>query len=149
MTYLDELIAEGGVRPCPDCGRRDALRLVLMNNGMHYAKIVCDACNERHVTWAPKPDRPKKPRPSKDHLATLKAAWEGEPLYCTVCLRDERYLPTGVWMEAHHILEHQDAGTDAAGNLIPLCNECHQLVHWRRKTVHGEQVGKAIANAPG
>lgn len=149
MSYLAQLIDAGRVRACVECGETRDLRLVLMDGGMHYGKVVCDACDGRFVTWAPKPDRPKRSRPSANHLATLKAAWEGEPLYCYVCLRDERFLPTGVWMEAHHVLEHQDGGTDTPGNLIPLCNECHQLVHWRRKAVHGQQVGKELEHAPG
>lgn len=149
MTYLAQLIQDDRVRACPRCGETRDLRLIILEGGMHYGKIVCDACDEHFVTWAPKPDKPKRTRPPGNHLATIKAAWDGEPLYCTICLRDERYLPTNAWMEAHHVLEYQDGGTDSPTNLIPVCNECHQLVHWRRRTVHGEQVGKEADHAPG
>jgi hypothetical protein len=138
---LDERLAaltrEGLV--CPDCGSATGLRIVLMDRGPHYAKVICDDCRERFVTWVGKPDKPKAKRDgrSKELLAIIRADREGEPLYCEVCLRDERDLPAGAWMEAHHVLEYQDGGSDSPRNLTPVCNECHQLIHWRRRTVLG------------
>lgn len=145
---LTDLTRSGVV--CPTCETAAGLRIVLMDAGPHYAKVVCDDCRERFVTWVSKPDKPKGKRDgrSKELLAVIRADRDGEPLYCEVCLRDERLLPVGTWMEAHHVLEHQDGGLNTARNLMPVCNECHSLIHWRRRTVAGAQVGKESEHAP-
>lgn len=143
MNPLDSAKARGAT--CPECGTADALRLVLMESGPHHAKIVCDNCNERFVTWAAKTNKPPTRRDGrrKDLLNVIRSDRDDEPLYCEICLVDERTLPTGVWLEAHHILEHQDGGTDNPRNLMPVCNRCHTLIHWLRKAFGTEtQVGK-------
>lgn len=142
--YLADLIETGRVKPCRACDQTDGLRIIRAT-GMHFGKIVCDHCDELFNTWAPKPDaRPRKRDGRSTHLlGIIREAWGDEPLYCEICLRDERELPEGVWMEAHHVVEHQDGGADTPANLRPVCNECHGLIHWRRKTVHGAQVGKS------
>lgn len=146
-AYLTDLIAARDLR-CNQCGRNDALFLRLTVGGQHYARIECTACADAFVTWAPKPTaRPKPVDRRKSQLDALRAHYDPEPLYCLICLRDERTFPTGVWLEAHHILEHQDGGTDHPANLQALCNECHTLVHWRRKTAAGTQVGKEATDA--
>lgn len=128
---------------CQTCGETNGLYPQVMATGPHYARLVCANCDDRFVTWLRKPDtRPKRDGKSTRLLRIIHEAWADEPLYCLICLRDERTLPTGTWMEAHHVLEHTDAGADVAANLQPLCNECHSLVHWRRRTTHGEQIGK-------
>jgi hypothetical protein len=142
-TQLATLVEERGVR-CPKCHRSDALDIHLMAEGMHYAKVICVACDDAFVTWAPKPTTKPVPKDGRKKrlLETLRAYYDPEPLYCLMCLGDERTFPEGVWLEAHHILEHQDGGTDDPINLQPLCNECHSLVHWRRRTTRTPQVGK-------
>lgn len=143
--YLAKLVAADDTLVCTGCQQTDGLRIVLMAKGPAWAKIVCDHCDERYVRWAPKPDkkRPNRNPKSTGLLNVIRDAWGEEPLYCKTCLRDERYLPDDVWMVAHHVIEHQDGGADTASNLEPHCNECHGLIHWRRKTVHGAQVGKS------
>lgn len=154
MTYLDDLHTAGKLTPCPTCGSMDALRPILLTSGPHHAAIVCDDCpdpwskygNQRFVRFAPAPTnltaRPKRSKASTNLLHTIRMG--NEPLYCLICLRDERFLPPGVHMEAHHVIEHQDGGTDNPTNLQPLCNRCHEWVHWRRRdTGSGEQAGKA------
>lgn len=146
-AYLADLIAARDIR-CNHCGRNDALFLRLTDGGQHYGRIECVACNDAFVTWAPKPTT--RPRPidrRKSQLDAIRSHHHPEPLYCLICLRDERELPAGTWLEAHHIVEHQDGGTDDITNLQALCNECHSLVHWRRKTTAGAQIGKAANDA--
>lgn len=142
-TYLAELIRDTRVKPCRQCGETNGLRIIRVD-GMHYGKVVCDNCHELFNTWAPKPDAKPNKRDGRSTqlLALIRQAWSGEPLYCEICLRDERTLPEGTWMEAHHVIEHQDGGADTIANLHALCNECHALVHWRRRTVRGPQVTK-------
>lgn len=151
-TQLADRITEGRVKPCRSCNETGGL-YPIATEGMHAAKIVCVYCDDRFHGWLPKPaSRPKRDGNSTRLLNLVREARDGEPLYCDICLRDERWLPKGVWMEAHHIVEHQDAGNDTVANLQPLCNECHALVHWRRRTVAGEQVAKPgtweISDAP-
>lgn len=145
-NYLQDLLDSGRVNACRNCGHTDGLRIILMDSGMHYGKIVCDHCDELFNTWAPKPDaRPRKRDGRSTHLlGVIREAWDGEPLYCEICLRDERELPKGVWMEAHHVIEHQDGGFDTAANLRPYCNTCHAKVHLIRKSYrpYGGQIGK-------
>lgn len=148
--YLAKLIAADDTIKCTACDQTDALRIVLMDKGPAWGKIVCDHCDKRYVRWAPKPDkkRPKRDGKSVRLLNIVREAWDYEPLYCELCLRDERDLPDGVWMEAHHVIEHTDLGLDTAANLRPLCNHCHSLTHTIRRAMrgHGTQVGKATSD---
>lgn len=144
--YLNKLLEVGRVKPCGRCGEANGLTIHLMAEGSHWGKVVCLNCDEAFVTWAPKPDKPRKPRDgrSKRLLSIIREAWNGEPLYCELCLRDEREFPKGVWMEAHHIIEHQDGGHDVIENLRPYCNSCHSKVHLIRASYrpYGGQVAK-------
>lgn len=172
MNYLDQLREAGKLQACPECNSMDAVRPVLLDSGPHHAALVCDACpdewskydRQRFIRFLPPPKnltgRPKRGKASTNLLPIVRDAQDGEPLYCLICLRDERFLPEGVWMEAHHILEHQDGGTDHAANLMPLCNQCHSLVHWRRRDTEGggaqvisprpdESPDPGVAHAPG
>lgn len=38
-------------------------------------------------------------------------------------------------LDAHHILEIRQGGTNASNNILLLCEPCHQLEHCRRKRV--------------
>lgn len=142
--YLAELIESGQAKPCSSCGTTTAFRIILMVSGPAWGKVVCDNCDERYIMWAKRPDKPTRKRTSKSTglLEAIREARKGEPLYCYWCLSDERYLPTDRWMIAHHILEHQDNGTDDLSNLMPLCNKCHDKVHLARKWETAPQVGK-------
>lgn len=144
-AHLASLIQERALA-CPRCKTADALDLILMAAGMHYGKVVCVACDSAFVTWAPKPTARPTPKDGrkKGLLDALRAHYDPEPLFCLICLVDERFMPTNTWMEAHHIVEYADAGSDHPSNLMPLCNECHAFVGWRRKTARGvgAQVGK-------
>ncbi|MEO0289583.1 MAG: HNH endonuclease [candidate division WOR-3 bacterium] len=42
---------------------------------------------------------------------------------------DERFFHDGK-MTVHHIVFKRDGGTDEKGNLILLCKECHNYVHF-------------------
>lgn len=145
MNYLDQLRRDGRLQPCPECGSDENLRAVIMASGKHHAAIVCDNCpdewskydGQRFVTWGPKPGARPARRDGKSTglLDAIRASTNG-PVFCLICLRDERELTTaGTWMEAHHIVEHQNGGTDHPANLQPLCKDCHSLVHWRRRDI--------------
>lgn len=142
--YLATLIESGQTKPCGRCKEVNGLTIHLMVEGMHWGKVVCLNCDEAFVTWAPRPDKVRRPRDgrSKRLLDIIRDSMEGEPLYCEMCLWDERAPRPGKWMEAHHVLEVQDGGFDHIGNLRPLCNRCHALVHWVRNASTDTQVGK-------
>lgn len=154
-SYTAWLRDNGRLAPCPRCGtNRDVRGIVLApgdeHYGVHYGVQACEACDDAWIAWGAKwQEKPKKRGRDTHLLHEIRAARDGEPLYCELCLRDERFLPEAVRLEAHHVVEHQDGGTNHHTNLWVLCNECHQLVHWRRKTVNAEQAGKVAEHAPG
>lgn len=150
MTYPEYAkMAEAAGKPhatCHRCGSDNGLALVLMDaTSANWAKIVCLDCGGLHVDWARKPanlTKTNRKHSGANLLDVIRTQYaDGEPLYCLICLRDERYL-TNTWMEAHHILNHSDSGSDLAENLMPLCRECHQLVTWRRASLKKEEGSK-------
>jgi 5-methylcytosine-specific restriction endonuclease McrA len=36
-------------------------------------------------------------------------------------------------LDVHHVTRRSDLGDDAETNLITLCRECHQILHWSTK----------------
>ena len=147
--YLAELRAQGRSFTCPRCGNTD-LRHVLMAEGPHYAKIVCDDHPEAgpeglHVDWGPKPDSLKKRRASAHKNLSAKLKARGID-YCQLCLRHERDLPAPEVLVGHHVIEYQSGGNADPENAWQLCSACHALVHWRR-TYEGHNCGRAAAEA--
>lgn len=79
----------------------------------------------RAITWG-KPENPEgyqvSPRGKLNGESSreyTKRVWGGR---CAVCGRTED-------VEVHHLRPRKLAGTDLPENLIPLCSECHRLVH--------------------
>lgn len=60
------------------------------------------------------------------------------PKQCLICLRIQKWLPEGEFIEAHHIVEPQYGGGEDLMNLMWLCTTCHRLVHKVRREVYGE-----------
>ncbi len=135
------------VEVCPHCKSGDYLRHVLVVDGPHYAKLVCDDCDERFITWIPKPDPLKTKRPAKHRriVSTFKA--EGVD-YCQMCLRHESELPGTQVLEGHHVIEFTDGGTAERLNTWLLCTPCHSFVHHQRTYLghyHRRDEGEAAA----
>lgn len=108
--------------------------------GGHWAKVVCP--NGHYVAWLQKPegDRSKYRRPvaCKDLVAKYSAG------YCELCLRKAEDLPLPQTLEAQHIIEFADGGTEERANIWIVCTACHRLIHWQR-TYIGHYAGKESA----
>ena len=95
--------------------------------GGHYAKIVCSIC-AAFVKWAPKPDADKAKRPAAHR--ELVTRYGGS--VCAMCGRKAAALILPDVLEAHHIAEYADGGTDDEANIVILCTACHKFAHWLR-----------------
>lgn len=111
---------------CRRCGSVDLAQTV-MEHGQHYARLDCNACG-CFVKWLPKPDADKIKRPAA-HRNLVHAYSNG---YCEMCLRREADLPKNETLEAQHIREYADGGSQERNNIWIVCTGCHKLIHWRR-----------------
>jgi hypothetical protein len=112
---------------CKRCGA--ALEFVKTPELPHYGKMVCvnSECG-RCAYWVPKPDQDKARRPAA-HRDLVKAFSRG---YCELCLTREDQLRGGRVLEAHHVVEFTDGGSNERDNILIVCTGCHRLVHWLR-----------------
>jgi len=84
----------------------------------------CNAC--KAVTWQPKEGT--KNRESKHKDLVKKKGLD----YCECCLRKKEDIPAPGTLEAHHILEYAEGGTDDLANILILCTYCHKDTHQKR-----------------
>lgn len=119
--------------PCPQCGDGGPHSVEVLTTGVHYAKASCGRCR-RFLKFLPKPDDdPTKYKRQKAHLNLVDQYSNG---YCEMCLRQKGELPKGETLEAQHVIEYQDGGSEKRENIWILCTSCHRMVHWLR-TYHG------------
>lgn len=52
--------------------------------------------------------------------------------YCQWCLRYDYELPQPQRLEAHHIIEYAEGGTNDKNNILILCTACHSQCHHNR-----------------
>lgn len=117
-------------RHCQDAGPH---RVEVMQTGVHYAKVACGSCG-RMLRWLSKPDSDptKYKRPTK-HTNLVADYSRG---YCEMCLRKVAELPKGQTLEAQHVIEFANGGSNERDNIWIICTACHRIVHWIR-TYHG------------
>ena len=48
------------------------------------------------------------------------------------CVRCHKHSPRGKGLQAHHVSPRRKGGGDYLGNLVTLCNDCHNLVEKER-----------------
>lgn len=117
-------------RHCKDAGPH---KIELMQNSIHHAKLSCGSCG-RMLRWLPKPDsdptKYKRPTAHRDLVADYSRG------FCEMCLVPKAQLPKGQTLEAQHVIEFQDGGSNERENIWILCTGCHRFVHWVR-TYHG------------
>lgn len=128
-------------RACGSCHFGGPHSQVVMENGVHYAKVSCGKCG-LFMGWLPKPDSdPTKYKRQNQHRDLVAAYGRG---FCEMCLRRQESLPKGQTLEAQHVMEHQDGGSPERENIWILCTPCHRMVHWLRY-YHGGDASKLIA----
>lgn len=86
----------------------------------------CGDCQA--FTWQPKDPENKYRRESK-HLDLVKKKGLD---YCEICLRKKDEIPPPGTLEAHHIVEYKDGGSDNLENILIACTACHKLIHHQR-----------------
>jgi hypothetical protein len=110
--------------PCPYCG--EAVELEKTPNLKHYGRFRCTVC-KRHVQWAKKPrERGVRNIRRRDLVRDYSDG------YCELCRIRTRDLPPNQRLEAHHIKEVQEGGTDDRSNVWIVCDSCHALIHHQR-----------------
>jgi 5-methylcytosine-specific restriction endonuclease McrA len=116
---------------CPHCQSKE-LTTTLTISGIHHARVDCaNPFCQRFVEWLPKPDNERVRRPASQRDLVRKYS-KG---YCEICLILEPYIPKGEELEAQHIIEYQDGGTNDRENIQIVCTRCHRMIHWMRTYV--------------
>lgn len=136
------------IETCRHCNATGVHRTEVQQSGVHYAKVTCNTC-DRFLRWIPKPDSdPTKARRPQQHRELVRAYGNG---FCEMCLRKTDELPKGQTLEAQHVIEFQDGGSNDRSNIWIICTACHKLVHWTRY-YHGgdfkqllEMVGRDVS----
>lgn len=124
---------ERPLEKCRSCGYDGPQNVTLETSGHHYARIKCAECNA-FMRWMAKPvDDPTKYKRQKKHTGLVDKYGQG---FCEMCLRNEDALPKGQSLEAQHVQEYQDGGSEKRENIWIICTACHKLIHWVR-TYHG------------
>lgn len=123
---------------CRNCGHEGPHVIQVQTTGVHYAKVECSRCR-RFVRWLSKPDSdPTKYRRQNAHKDLVAKYGDG---FCEMCLRESDELPKGQTLEAQHVIEYQDGGTEKRENIWIVCTACHRWIHWIR-TYHGHNTIK-------
>lgn len=118
---------------CPKCGHDGPHVVVLETQSVHHARETCAKCLA-FVRWIAKPsDDPTKYKRPQKHRNLVAEYSRG---FCEMCLRLEDDLPKGQTMEAQHVIEFQDGGSEKRENIWIVCTACHRMIHWLR-TYHG------------
>lgn len=96
------------------------------HDGKQQYLTRCADCSA--VTWQPKDEADKYRREAK-HLDLVKK-YNGT--HCQWCARTKEEIPPPGTLEAHHIIEYKDGGTDDRENILILCTCCHKDCHQKR-----------------
>ena len=119
---------------CKKCGPVQAV-FQECSNGPHKAKFLCPKCNS-FLRWIGSADiaRIKGNQPSKEvrRRETEKLVNRYSKGFCELCLRAKNQLPGTQTLEAHHVIEVQDGGSDERNNIWIVCTSCHKFVHHQR-----------------
>jgi len=121
---------------CPFCNY--PCEVTLRTDTPHYGEIRCP---EHGHAWVPKPNSEKnKKRKVNAHLKKyIPESYQG---FCELCLRSKSLLMSlkpSLSFEVHHVIPHEDGGSDNSENLRLLCSECHQSIHARRRSFNRYQ----------
>ena len=96
----------------------------IYQNGPHN-QAKCNNC-DTHLCFIK--HTKSKNRESK-HKELVK---ESNINYCEWCMRTKDEIPLPGTLEAHHIVEYANGGTDDLSNILILCTACHKQCHHDR-----------------
>ncbi len=113
---------------CPRCKCETEHTLAIRPAGVHYADAVCQTCGKKWFPPKPDADPTKYKRPNSHRDLVRKYS----PGYCEMCLCPANDLPKGQTLEAQHVKEFKDGGSERRENIWIICTGCHRLIHWVR-----------------
>jgi len=118
---------------CRFCQSAGPHRITLRTTGVHYADMHCANCG-KHLGFPSKPDsdRTKYKRPQQHRDLVLAYGKD----FCEMCLRGINEFPKGTTLNAHHVIEFKDSGSNKRENVWIICTACHAMIHHAR-TYHG------------
>lgn len=113
---------------CQTCESRGPHVEVPETNGVHHARLVCGNCH-KFIRWVPKPKTDKRKRPTA-HGDLVHKYSTG---ICEMCHTLEDELFKGDTLEAHHVKEYIDEGSNTRENIWIVCTTCHDEIDRRRR----------------
>lgn len=127
VTHPDQL------KRCRFCNADGPHQMTLRTTGVHYADLKCRQCG-KHLGFPKKPDSDQTKYRRPQQHQNLVIAYGKD--FCEMCLRHVSEFPKGTTLEAQHVIEYQDGGTNKRENIWIVCTACHRMIHWIR-TYHG------------
>ena len=120
---------------CPYCD--DGGEIATRSNGPHTEAycVVCDS----HVEFVQKGNPSKWKRRNGSTNLAKQSNW------CHMCLRHRTEIESPKTLVGHHVVEVQKGGSDNLVNVWPLCTDCHNLVHWARKSYGGDKIDELVS----
>lgn len=117
---LDETLRDAlAAAVCPQCEATGGYAVV-GRDWPHFGRVVCGVC-DTWIDWLTKPQETttERARRKRRHIEDF-----GDR--CELCLRHGR--------EVSLQIHHADEESDVEDLLRVYCSDCHQLVHWLRRT---------------
>lgn len=111
---------------CLKCGDVPGVVIPGPHPGGHYAKVQCE-CGQ-FLKWLAKPETDRVRRPSAHRNLVERFGVD----HCEMCLRKRADLPPDQTLEAQHVVEYAEGGTNDRSNIWVVCTGCHKLIHWVR-----------------
>lgn len=113
-----------------ECPRCYCSLQITEGKGNHYAQLKCTHSDTPHwIDWLPNPQNKDKSRRESNHRNLVSRYSQG---FCECCMRKAEDLPKPQQLEAHHVIEHKDGGTDDRSNIWIVCTPCHKQIHHNR-----------------
>ncbi len=112
-------------RFCSTCEKDVVVVETVLTSGPHYSKQQCPQCG-RFLAFGKKPENEGKRGKNKHTPESLGIS------HCQMCGREKGRLGSRGVLEAHHIDEIHDGGSDTPENIWVVCTSCHKLIHHQR-----------------
>lgn len=115
--------------PCKRCGSMKEFTETLRPTGQHYSDLKCSDCGAWNDFGTKPLDDPTKYKRPNAHRDLVKKYGRG---VCEMCCQKQEQLPKGQTLEAQHVVEYADGGSEDRENIWIVCTGCHRLIHWVR-----------------
>lgn len=128
---------------CHRCGTDGAVALIGIDYP-HFGRVICAHAagelidsirskgDQHYLDWLQAPNQ----QTSTARRRTKRHKVDNLTDRCEICLRHVAELTSPNELHYHHVVEVQDGGTDTDDNLRVYCNDCHNLIHWARRSLN-------------